>query len=125
LVACVWATSDAPRAWQVRHLLEPICREGRLHGMGSLDENQAWLERAGLTVSIVQDLSRQVRPTWTRVARSVAGSLLRNPVYRRYVLDRRSSERVFALTVPRLWLAYRTGALRYGFLVAKKRGVED
>jgi tocopherol O-methyltransferase len=120
LVACVWATSRAPRPWEVRYLLEPICREGRLHGMGSLEENRAWLERAGLTVIVVDDLSRHVQQTWTRVARRVAVGLFRSRVYRRYMLDRRRSERVFVLTVPRLWLAYRTGALRYGFLVAKK-----
>jgi tocopherol O-methyltransferase len=122
VVACVWATSASPRPWQVRYLLEPICREGRLYGMGSLDENEAWLEAAGLEVSIVDDLSRHVRATWTRVACRVAVGLLKNPVYKRYLFDRRQRERVFALTVPRLWLAYRTGALRYGFLVAQKPG---
>ena len=50
LVLCVWATGDAPAAWEVRHLLEPICREGRLAGMGTFAENRAWIERAGLVI---------------------------------------------------------------------------
>ena len=120
LVACVWATSESPRPWEVRHLLEPICREGRLHGMGSLSENRAWLEGAGLVDITVEDLSARVRATWTRVSARVASGLIRDPSYRRFLLDRARTERVFALTVPRLWLGYRTGALRYGLLTARK-----
>jgi tocopherol O-methyltransferase len=90
--------------------------------MGSLEENRAWAEGAGLAVEALEDLSRRVRKTWAVVARRVAAGLLREPAYRRFLLDRRRSERVFALTVARLWLGYRTGALRYGLLVARKPG---
>src|SRR5208283_1208800 len=31
---CAWLACDDPRPCQVRYLLEPICREGRLPGMG-------------------------------------------------------------------------------------------
>ena len=30
LVVCAWLAAPAPSRWQVRHLLEPICGEGRL-----------------------------------------------------------------------------------------------
>jgi tocopherol O-methyltransferase len=120
LVACIWCTSEAPRPWQVRHLLEPICREGRLHGMASFSENRAWIEGAGLRVVSVEDLSQRVRSTWTRVAGRVARGLLRDETYRAYLVDRTRSERIFAASVPRLWLAYRVGALRYGLFVAEK-----
>ena len=120
LVACIWATSENPRPWEVKHLLEPICREGRLHGMGSLGENRAWAEGAGLVVDELDDLSRSVRKTWAVVAKRVASGVVRDRAYRRFLLDARRRERVFALTVARLWLGYRTGALRYGLLVAHK-----
>jgi tocopherol O-methyltransferase len=125
LAACIWCTSDDPRPWEVRHILEPICREGRLHGMGSFRENREWIERAGLRVVSVEDLSRRVRATWTRVAGRVARGLVRDSTYRRYLLDRSRSERVFAASLPRLWLGYRTGAVRYGLFVAQKPGVME
>lgn len=116
-VLCVWLAADDPAPWQVRHLLEPICREGRLAGLGTLAENVGWIEAAGLAVEATEDWSRQVAPTWTVVARRVLRGLATDARYRRALLR---NEGVFALTVPRLILAYRTGAMRYGFVVARK-----
>ncbi len=116
-VLCVWLAADAPRPWHVRHLLGPICREGRLAGLATLAENRAWIEAAGLVVEQVEDWSRAVAPTWTIVARRVARGLVADGRYRRALVR---GEGVFALTVPRLMLAYRTGAMRYGFVVAHK-----
>lgn len=116
-VLCVWLAADAPAPWQVRHLLEPICREGRLAGMGTMDENRAWIEAAGLQVERAEDWSRAVAPTWGIVARRVLRGLATDARWRRALLR---GEGVFALTVPRLILAYRTGAMRYGFVVARK-----
>ena len=117
LVLCVWMAADAPAPWKVRHLLEPICREGRLAGMGTEAENRAWIEGAGLTVERFEDWSRAVAPTWTRVAGRVVRGLATEARYRQAVFR---GEGVFALTVPRLIVAYRTGAMRYGFFVARK-----
>ncbi|MEM6326776.1 MAG: methyltransferase domain-containing protein [Bacteroidota bacterium] len=120
LALCVWATSIRPTAWQVRHLLEPICREGRLAGMGSMIENRAWIERAGMQVTREEDWSRQVARTWTVVARRVAARLATDARYRRFLRDGTEADRVFALTVARLRLAFAVGAMRYGFFVARK-----
>lgn len=120
LVLCVWATSEAPEAWHVRHLLEPICREGRLAGMGSLEENREWIRRAGLEVVTDEDWSRRVARTWTVVARRVAAKILTQRRWRRFVLSANEADRVFALTVARLRIAFAVGAMRYGFIVARK-----
>ena len=120
LVLCVWASGDAPGRWAVRHLLEPICREGRLAGMGTMAENRAWIEGAGLAVEREEDWSQRVARTWTVVARRVARRLATDRETRRFLLDAREADRVFALTVLRLRLAFATGAMRYGFVVAQK-----
>jgi tocopherol O-methyltransferase len=120
LVACVWMTAEAPKGWAVKHLLEPICREGRLAGMGSAKENRAWIEAAGLTVEREEELSGEVARTWTVCLRRVAGRLLRDRRYRRFLLDATEGDRLFALTLLRIRLAYATGAMRYGFFVARK-----
>lgn len=119
---CVWMTSASPRRWEVRHLLEPICREGRLAGMGSAAENRAWIEGAGLVVEREEDWSRAVARTWDVVVARVARGVLTDARYRRFLQDAAQADRVFALTVLRIAAAYRTGAMRYGFFVARKPG---
>lgn len=119
-VLCVWMTSPAPSPRQVRRLLDPICREGRLAGLGSADDNRSWIEGAGLVVEHEEDWSRLVAPTWSRVAWRVGRGLATDRRYRRYLRDARNHDRAFARAVLRIGLAYRVGCLRYGFFVARK-----
>ena len=119
---CVWMAGPAPGRWGVDHLLEPICREGRLAGMGSAAENRAWIEGAGLVVEREEDWSRAVARTWDIVIGRVARGLLTDARYRRYLRDASKHDRRFALTVLRIAAAYRAGAMRYGFFVARKPG---
>lgn len=121
LAVCAWLARTAARPWEVRHLLEPICREGRLPSMGEEEEYLELARRAGLIPFAALDLSRQVRRTWSICLRRLMVRLATRPRYARFVLDPRSRNRVFALTLPRLLLAYRTGAMRYGLLVFEKR----
>lgn len=118
LVMAAWLAADDPSVWQRRRLLEPICREGRLTGLATEREYREWIDGAGLRLLSCEDLSRRVRRTWTVCARRVLARALTDPAALRYLLDRRMTERVFALTVVRMWLAYRTGALRYGVFTA-------
>ncbi len=122
LAAVVWMAGDAPRPWEMRHLLEPICREGRLAGMGSAAENRAWVEAAGFEAFGFRDLSPHVARTWAVVGRRVLAGLVREARYRRFLLDPRVRERVFALTIGRIWLGYRTGAMRLGLVTARTPG---
>lgn len=120
LAVCAWIARERPRRWQERHLLEPICREGRLAGMGSESEYRALLAEAGFANVRVEDLSIGVKRTWPRCARGVGTRLLRDARYRRFLFDRASRNRIFALTLLRIWAAYETGAMRYLLFVAHK-----
>jgi tocopherol O-methyltransferase len=117
-VVCAWLAEDRPSAWDVRHLLEQICREGRLPGMGTRGDYEGWASAAGFRTLNHEDVSREVRRTWSIVARRVAARLVTTARYRRLV--RRARNRAFALSVPRLILAYRTGAMRYGVFTFEK-----
>lgn len=120
LVACVWlAAPDAP-AWARRHLLVPICREGHLPGLPTMGDYRRMLAAAGFSVRRTDDISHNVQRTWTVIIRRVGGALLTRPAYRRYLLDRAQHNRRFALTILRLWIAFRIGAFQYGFIVACK-----
>jgi tocopherol O-methyltransferase len=119
-VVCAWLSEDSPSRWRVRHLLEPICREGRLPGMGTRVEYRDWAAAAGLNLTRYEDVSRQVRRTWTIVTRRVLAELATSSRYRRYLTSRDKQHRQFALSLPRLILAYRTGAMRYGVFTFEK-----
>lgn len=114
LVVCAWLSRTNPRRWEVDHLLEPICREGRLPGMGSEEDYRAMAAAAGFVAGSFGDISRNVRRTWTICARRFAGKLLTDPYYRRLVLSADTRNRSFALSVPRLIVALHVGAMRYG-----------
>jgi tocopherol O-methyltransferase len=46
--------------------------------------------------------------------------LVRKPAYLRFLLDRHAQNRVFALTIVRLWIAFRTGAMRYAVFTLRR-----
>ncbi len=117
---CAWLARDDPRPWEVRHLLEPICREGRLPNMGDERDYRTFAARAGFDVMSVEDLSARVRRTWPVCARRVLAGLLTRPRYLRYLLDRSAHNRIFAVTMLRIMIAYRTGAMRYCLMVFGK-----
>jgi len=119
LVACVWLAGPDPTPWQVRHLLRPICEEGRLPALPTAADYLEWTSAAGFTGVALEDVSGRVAQTWAVCARRMARGLLRHETWR-YLLDRRNTERGFALSVLRLWLAYRSGAMRYGILEARR-----
>ena len=115
-----WIARDRAAAWEVRHLLEPICREGRLPGMGTEADYAALIAGAGLELTGAEDLSRNVKSTWPRCARALAGRLVTDRRYRRFIASSLSRNRVFALTLLRIWAAYETGAMRYLLFSARR-----
>ncbi|MDX1547393.1 MAG: methyltransferase domain-containing protein [Rhodothermales bacterium] len=120
LVVCAWLADEHPPPWAVRHLLEPICREGRLAGLSSATEVRGYLHAAGLALDAARDLSPQVARTWSVCLRRTVHRLATDARYRRLLADPARPNRVFLLTMLRLWLAYRTGALRYGLFRAHR-----
>lgn len=119
-VATVWLASEDATPRQNRRLLEPICREGCLPGMGTRSEYEGLMDRVGLRLVEFQDLSRRVSRTWGICARRACGRLLTSLEPWRFLLSPRSRNRVFLLTVWRIMSAYRSGAMRYGLFVMEK-----
>jgi tocopherol O-methyltransferase len=120
LVICAWLTRERPGTWESRWLIRPICREGRLRGMETAAEYERLSRPAGLRLDAFSDLSRQVKKTWPICAWRVAKAFCREPASRRYLLRDGGPNRVFALTVFRIWLAYEVGAMRYGLLTYRR-----
>ncbi|RDV12813.1 methyltransferase domain-containing protein [Arthrobacter sp. RT-1] len=117
-VICAWLAETDASGWKVRHLLEPICREGRLPSMGTREEYEAMATAAGFTIAGYEDVSRRVARTWTICALRLLKALLVDSETRHLAL--RARNRIFVLSIPRLILAYRTGAMRYGIFTLSK-----
>jgi tocopherol O-methyltransferase len=115
-----WLAHPAPRNWEVRHLLEPICSEGRLPSMGSSDEYKQMIADARLTLVRYAELGRHVRKTWWICARRLLARLFTSPRYVKALFDSQNGNRVFAITLFRILLAYHTTAMQYGLFVLEK-----
>ncbi|GAA3402852.1 SAM-dependent methyltransferase [Pseudarthrobacter polychromogenes] len=119
-VVCAWLAETDATGWKVRRLLEPICREGRLPSMGTREEYEAMAVAAGFVITGYEDVSRRVARTWPVCARRLMKALLVDRETRCLALGARN--RIFVLSIPRLILAYRTGAMRYGIFTLAKAG---
>ncbi len=120
LVVCAWLARTGAGGFEVRHLLEPICREGRLPGMGTREDYEALAAAAGLRPAGFDEISRQVRRTWSICAGRTLRRLFADREFRRFALARTTRNRSFLLSLPRLMIALRTGAMRYGMFVWDK-----
>jgi len=121
LVVCSWLAHPRASAAQRRLLLEPLCREGRMAQIGSFEEYRRLFERSGFSVEQVEDVSHAVKRTWPVCIRRFAIHLAREPRYLAFLVNRHRRNRVFALTIFRIWFAFETGALRYGILTGVKQ----
>ncbi|HKY08189.1 MAG TPA: class I SAM-dependent methyltransferase [Candidatus Binatia bacterium] len=119
-VVAAWLTCEQPTGRQTKFLLEPICREGRLPSMASASEYRGMLEQAGFHDVECANLTRCVKRTWSICARRVVGRFLTDRSFRSVLFDPAFSNRIFARTVFRIWLAYQIGAMQFGVFSAQK-----
>lgn len=120
MVVCAWLTRDRLHAWERRELIGRICREGCLRGMETAAVYQRLGRESGLVPAGFRDVSRHVKSTWPICIRRLAGALIREPAHRRFLFRDGGPNRIFALTMLRIWLAYEVGAMRYGILTYEK-----
>ena len=88
--------------------------------MGAESDYRKWLSHAGLVLESFEDVSARVRKTWTICFRRLLLNLIRQPGYLRFLFNSRAHNRVFAITISRIWLAYSLGTMRYGIFTAHK-----
>ena len=120
-VVTAWLSREQPKGAEVRFLLEPICREGRLFSMGSEREYRRFFQEAGFESLHFEDLTARVKRTWPICIRRIAWQLVKNPEYRRFLWKAPSENKIFVKTLLRMWAAYEIGSLRYGIFTATKR----
>ena len=113
LVVCAWLAKANASAVEQRLLLEPICRYGRLPGMGTEEDYRALASSAGFDVLAADDISANVQRTWAICIKRSASKLFGDQRYRQFLFAQRAQNKVFALTLFLILAAYGTGAMRY------------
>ena len=91
-----------------------------MRAMETAEEYERIARSVGVLPIHALDVSRQVWRTWPICAGRVLKGLIRNADHRRFLLREGGPNRVFALTLPRIWLAYLTGSMRYGILTYQR-----
>jgi tocopherol O-methyltransferase len=120
LVVCAWLENGGAAEWEKRFLLEPICRYGRLPGMGTEEDYRAFAEAAGFEAVASDDISAKVRRTWSICIRRSLAKLASDRRYRAFLFARGPRNKAFALTLFLIQAAYATGAMRYCVLTCRK-----
>ncbi len=116
-----WLAGERVRPAERRLLLDPICREGHLPRLSPASRYAALLRGAGFEVTAEDDLTARAARTWRIVAGRLVRRLATDAPARRFLLSRGNPERAFALSLARIPLAYRTGAMRLVLLAGRRR----
>ena len=120
VVICVWLAGSTASEHERRWLLEPICREGRLASLADAGEVRQLARDAGFENVESMLLTRRVRRTWNVCARRLLGRIVTNRRYQRFLMNSGNEDRTFLRAIPRIMIAYRTGAMEYGLFTARK-----
>lgn len=114
LVVCAWLSADQPNRNAIRWLLEPICREGRMPQLATSGEYQSLAAAAGFRSERFEDITCGVKRTWPVIVRLLLVNFFTAPRFLRFLFTPDAQNRIFGLTILRIWVAYRIGAMRYG-----------
>jgi tocopherol O-methyltransferase len=116
----VWAASEKVSPWQKKNLLQPICEEGRIPGLLSGSEWKKLIENSGFELSYQQDVSSQVKKTWAICCSRLMKKVATDSSYRKFLWNDPSNDKVFALTLFRLYAAFQTNAMSYWIFAGQK-----
>jgi tocopherol O-methyltransferase len=117
LAVCAWLRRDGPPREDEKALVNTITEAMLSASLGSLSDYQRWMHDAGLTVTVAEDITRNVAPTWSHCSR-----IGENPVVRLGLLFTGAPTRRFVRSFPLMEQAYAQGAMAFGLFAANKSG---
>ena len=119
MVICTWLSAEHVSGWSQRHLLKPIAQEGRQSPLVTARELSSLLGNAGFADVRIEDLSSQVKRTWSVVICRMLVRMLTRRRYWQLLLNASASDRIFGVTACRIWTAYRTGCMQYALFTCR------
>jgi tocopherol O-methyltransferase len=115
LAVCAWLRRDGPTRAGEKQLVDTVAEAMMSASLDSLGSYVGWMRDAGLTVTVADDITRYVEPTWVHCER-----LGRNPLVRFFVRFMDGPTQRFVNAFPLMRNAYSTGAMAFGLFAAKK-----
>jgi tocopherol O-methyltransferase len=119
MAIAVWSAHEAPNRLQ-SHMLEAICREGRLPSMPSGTEYEQLMTDAGFHVVKGREIADQVKKTWAICAKRLAQKVANDASYRKFLMNAEAKDRIFAVTLLRIMAAFEMKAMKYWVFAAEK-----
>jgi len=116
----VWSAAEQVSAWQKKNLLDPICEEGRIPELLSGSQWKKLMEEAGFELVHEQDAAKQVKKTWAICCSRLMKKLLTDGSYRQFLWNDPAKDKLFALTLFRLYAAFETNAMSYWIFAGQK-----
>jgi tocopherol O-methyltransferase len=115
LAVCAWLRRDGALNEDEQRLVNSIATAMLSASLDSLSDYRCWMRDAGLNVTVAEDITRQVEPTWSHCARIGA-----NPAVRLLLRFTSDSTQLFVRSFPLMQRAYAEGAMAFGLFVATK-----
>ena len=88
--------------------------------LSTASEYETIAQRAGFQVEEAEDVTQRVQQTWPAIVRRLIVKFATAPQYLRFLFKTHAKNRIFGLTILRIWIAYRVGAMRYGIFTFVK-----
>jgi len=101
-------------------LIDAITRETQIAGVRPETEFRAATEAACFVNYLFKDYAQQVKRTWPLCAMRTVKGLFTKPHYRSLFFSTKNPNRIFALTIFRIWLADELCVQRYCVFSAEK-----
>ena len=115
MALCVWLAGDEPHSDDDTAQVKAVCDAFLCPSLGTVDDYSNWLVAAGLQVQQVDDLTPRIARTWEICQRRAQRSGM---IMLSRLLGRSAAQ--FATSFETILGAYRSGAMKYCSIVAKK-----
>jgi len=112
---CAWLAAHDADIPEKRSRVEAICEGFLCPSLGSFEDYRSWLHDAGLRVEVEYDWTEHVERTW-----EICAARTDRPWIKWLATKLDPAQRLFLDRFPSLLAAYRTGAMRYGCIVARR-----
>lgn len=115
LAVCAWLRRDGVAPDGDHELVAAIAEAMLTPSLDTLSSYRLWMSEAGLTVTVADDITRNVEATWAHCSR-----LFAKPALKFAARFTGAPTRRFVSSFPLMQKAYATGAMAFGLFVAKK-----
>ena len=119
LACAAWLRRDGPFHQGELDLVNRVGEAMLSASLAPLSDYRGWMTAAGLDVTVAEDITRYVEPTWAHCSRIGENFLVKFLI--RFV---DADTRRFVRSFPLMKQAYEQGAMAFGFFVARKPGLD-